>query len=100
MTDRISSFYEALADHYHLIFEDWGIAIEQQAKILSPLLTSETSGSSLKILDCACGIGTQAIGFAALGHQVVASDISRAEIDRAQQEARRSSLNSLSMSLI
>jgi SAM-dependent methyltransferase len=92
MAERILSFYEALADHYHLIFDDWDRSIERQARILGPLLASQASGSSLRILDCACGIGTQAIGLAALGHQVVASDISRAAIDRARSEARRRSL--------
>ena len=28
------------------------------------------------VLDCACGIGTQAIGLAACGHRVVATDLS------------------------
>jgi 2-polyprenyl-3-methyl-5-hydroxy-6-metoxy-1,4-benzoquinol methylase len=87
MAEKILEFYEALADHYHLIFDDWDRAIERQAKILNPLLTSQTSVHPLKILDCACGIGTQAIGFAAMGHHVVASDLSRAEVKRAQDEA-------------
>jgi hypothetical protein len=38
MTERILSFYEPLADYYHLIFDDWNAAIERQAKILNPLL--------------------------------------------------------------
>jgi len=93
MTKKVLSFYEELADRYHLIFEDWNSAIERQARILGPLLTSQTSVYPLKILDCACGIGTQAIGFAAMGHHVVASDLSRAEVKRAQQEALSRSLN-------
>lgn len=93
MAEKILEFYEALADHYHLIFDDWDSAIECQANILGPLLTSSTSVYPLKILDCACGIGTQAIGFAAMGHHVVASDLSRAAIKRAQQEALCRSLN-------
>ena len=32
------------------------------------------------MLDCACGIGTQAVGLAALGYDMMASDISDAEI--------------------
>ena len=39
------------------------------------------------MLDCACGIGTQAIGLACLGYAVTASDISRAELDEAEQRA-------------
>lgn len=93
MAENILEFYEALAEHYHLIFDDWDSAIERQARILGPLLASQTSVSPLKILDCACGIGTQAIGLAAMGHHVVASDLSRAEVERAQQEALSRSLN-------
>lgn len=92
MTEKVLRFYEELADRYHLIFEDWDRSIERQARILGALLASQTSVSPLKILDCACGIGTQAIGFAAMGHHVVASDLSRAEVKRAQEEALRRSL--------
>jgi ubiquinone/menaquinone biosynthesis C-methylase UbiE len=62
MTERILSFYEPLTDHYHLIFDDWDRAIERQAKILNSLLASQMQSHPLKILDCGCGIGTQALG--------------------------------------
>ena len=39
------------------------------------------------MLDCACGIGTQALGLAAVGYEMEGSDISSGEIDRAQREA-------------
>jgi len=87
MTEPVLSFYDALADHYHLIFEDWDTSIARQAKILSAVLASETSASPLHILDCACGIGTQALGFAQLGHRVTASDLSPAAVARARHEA-------------
>jgi SAM-dependent methyltransferase len=93
MSERIFSFYESLADWYHLLFEDWDRTIERQGKILGGLLASRFSGHPLRILDCACGIGTQALGFAALGHRVVASDLSRAAVNRARDEAQRRSLN-------
>ncbi len=87
MAERILSFYEPLADHYHLIFEDWNRSIERQAVVLNSLLATQAQGHPLKVLDCACGIGTQALGLAGLGHQVVASDLSRAAVDRARHEA-------------
>src|ERR1700730_1679772 len=93
MTERILSFYEPLADYYHLIFDDWDKAIERQARILNPLLAAQVHGHPLKILDCACGIGTQALGFAGFGHQVTASDLSRAQVKRAKDEAERLALN-------
>jgi len=85
MTHEILDFYESLADYYHLIFEDWDRSIHQQAKVLDLLISRELSGRPLKILDCACGIGTQALGFASLGHQVVASDLSATEVRRAEK---------------
>ena len=89
MPEKIVSFYSPLAEHYHLIFEDWDRSIERQARILNPLLASEVREGALKILDCTCGIGTQALGFAAYGHQVVASDVSPAAVARAIKEAER-----------
>ena len=43
---------------------------------------------ALDLLDCSCGIGTQAIGLARRGHQVCAGDISAAAVTRARGEAR------------
>lgn len=39
------------------------------------------------MLDCACGIGTQALGLAALGHRVTGSDLSPVAVARAAKEA-------------
>lgn len=40
------------------------------------------------ILDCACGIGTQAIGLARLGYQVTALDISEGALGQARDRAK------------
>jgi SAM-dependent methyltransferase len=93
MAANVLGFYEELADFYHLIFEDWDRAIERQARALGNLLTSHSAASPLKILDCACGIGTQAIGLALMGHQLVASDLSKAAVNRAEREAQRRALS-------
>ncbi|RRA47931.1 bifunctional 2-polyprenyl-6-hydroxyphenol methylase/3-demethylubiquinol 3-O-methyltransferase UbiG [Acidipila sp. EB88] len=87
MTDRVLPFYDALAEHYHLIFDDWDRSVERQAGILDALLAQALSRTRLRILDCACGIGTQALGLAARGHHVVASDLSPAQVSRAAREA-------------
>ena len=47
MTERIHSFYEALTEDYHLIFEDWERAIEGQAKVLGALLEAEAPAHPL-----------------------------------------------------
>jgi glycine/sarcosine N-methyltransferase len=93
MANQVLSFYGAMADYYHLIFEDWDGSIKRQAKILNSVISRELPNQQLKILDCACGIGTQALGLAALGHHVVGSDLSSAAVTRAAREAQERGLN-------
>lgn len=85
----VEQFYDDLADSYHLIFEDWDRAIARHARTLDKLIKSKLGNQSLKIHDCACGIGTQSIGLATLGHDVSGSDLSRAAVERAHIEAAR-----------
>jgi glycine/sarcosine N-methyltransferase len=87
MGNSVQGFYDQLADFYHLIFEDWDRSIERQATALNRLLADRISPGPLKILDCACGIGTQTLGFARAGHHVVASDLSAPAVNRARREA-------------
>lgn len=87
MSTDTAGFYDDLAEHYHLIFEDWGRSIQRQANTLGPLLENKLARGPLKILDCACGIGTQALGLAQHGHTVVATDLSKAAVERAAREA-------------
>ncbi|NYF90906.1 class I SAM-dependent methyltransferase [Tunturiibacter empetritectus] len=93
MSDQALSFYDSMADYYHLIFEDWDRSIQRQAKILDTVISRELPDQHLRILDCACGIGTQALGLAARGHHVVGSDISPMEVTRAAREAYARGLN-------
>jgi glycine/sarcosine N-methyltransferase len=93
MITTTSAFYDDLADYYHLIFDDWNKSIERQAKVLNGLISKHTQQPCVDLLDCACGIGTQAIGFAQAGHRVVASDLSRAALDRARREAKQRGLD-------
>ncbi|SDF73459.1 class I SAM-dependent methyltransferase [Terriglobus roseus] len=93
MSADTAGFYDDLAEHYHLIFEDWGRSIERQAGVLGPLLENKLTQRPLKILDCACGIGTQALGMAQRGHSVVATDLSKMAVRRASSEARKLGLD-------
>ncbi len=92
MSEDVNEFYNDLAEHYHLIFEDWNRSIERQASVLGPLLESRIGPAPLKVLDCACGIGTQTIGLARLGHTMVASDVSDAAVRRAERETAKRGL--------
>lgn len=78
-------FYETLASDYHLIFDDWDASVLRQSTVIHSLL----GGQPQRVLDVACGIGTQAIGLARLGHAVVARDLSPALVNRARLEAQR-----------
>jgi len=78
--------YDDLAAYYHLIFENWDASIARQAAILGPLIEAACGKSPARILDAACGIGTQAIGLAMRGHAVTGSDLSEAAVARARVE--------------
>lgn len=93
MSGDTSSFYNDLAEHYHLIYEDWDRSIDSQASVLGPLLEGIVGPAPLRVLDCACGIGTQTIGIARLGHTVIASDVSQAAVRRAARETGRRGLD-------
>ncbi len=88
--NEILPFYDAMAAHYHLIFQDWEVSMRRQGGIIASLLPVPESAGP--ILDCACGIGTQSLALAKLGFQIDGSDLSASEVARAQQEAAARSL--------
>ncbi len=85
--DIIQAFYDNLATQYDKLFLDWHIAMQEQSLLLDALFKENGYDKNAAILDCACGIGTQAIGLAALGYSVTASDISDGELDEARRRA-------------
>ena len=85
--DIIQSFYDDLAAQYDKLFFDWQATTEEQALLLDGLFREQGFDRTAGVLDCACGIGTQAIGLARLGYGVSASDISAAELAEAQKRA-------------
>jgi SAM-dependent methyltransferase len=87
MPDTVLQFYQQLARDYHLIFADWTRAIERQGNALDRLIRSCMTTLPAKILDCSCGIGTQAIALAQHGYTVHATDLSQAAVERAAKEA-------------
>ena len=94
--EDVLTFYDAMAADYHLIFQDWVQAREQQGHLLDRLIREyiDESRYPLRVLDCACGIGTQAIGLAKQGgYRIYASDISPQALARAESEARQAGVN-------
>lgn len=87
MDDSVLRFYEQLAGEYHLIFEDWNESVRWQGTALDEFIHRQTGKGAMSVLDCSCGIGTQAIGLALHGHTVHATDLSPSAVARAKQEA-------------
>jgi len=83
----VEAFYDRLADHYHLIFEDWQAGRRWQADVLLPVLEAATGGQIRTLTDATCGIGTQALAFAELGIAVHGNDISARALERTRAEA-------------
>ncbi|MER6067541.1 class I SAM-dependent methyltransferase [Streptomyces sp. NPDC001817] len=80
-----AAFYDDLADDYHLIYPDWEVSVRRQGAALDALV----GGAGAAVLDCSCGIGTQAVGLALRGHRVVGTDLSVRAAARAGREAAR-----------
>ena len=80
-------FYDSMASHYDKLFLDWKATTGEQAVLLQRIFRKYNFDEFAIVLDCACGIGTQAIGLAALGYNVTASDISNGEISEAKKRA-------------
>ena len=70
--DIIQNFYDTMASQYDKLFLDWHDDKRKQAALLDGIFRAYGFDRSAKVLDCACGIGTQAIGLAALGYTVTA----------------------------
>ena len=83
------TFYDNLASQYDKLFQDWQATTREQAVILDRLFRAHGFDENARILDCACGIGTQAIGLAARGYDVTASDISDGELAEAKVRAEK-----------
>ena len=83
------TFYDNLATQYDKLFLDWQATTKEQAVLLHQLFAQHGFDQSASILDCACGIGTQAIGLAGLGYHMTASDISDGELAEAKDRAAK-----------
>lgn len=87
MFTTIQTFYNNLASQYDKLFLDWQASTREQGELLNVIFQENGYNHNAQILDCACGIGTQAIGLALLGYGVTASDISDEELAEAKKRA-------------
>ena len=81
------TFYDRLAPQYDRFYQDWDETVRSEARFLQGIFAEFGFDASAKILDCACGVGTQAIGLAALGYDVTGSDLSAGAIAEAKRRA-------------
>ena len=90
--------YDDLAADYERIFPDWRESSRRQGAALDALISAEFPDrpGPRRVLDCAAGIGTQALALAELGHRVIASDVSFQALRRLVdgERARSSRLSS------
>lgn len=91
--DITQSFYDNMATQYDKLFLDWQATTHEQAVILERIFAEKGFDRAASVLDCACGIGTQAIGLAALGYDVTASDISEGELCEARERAKKNNVS-------
>lgn len=83
----VADFYDQLALDYHRIYPDWDASMARQGRALNAVIHAELGLDHAAVLDCSCGIGTQAIALSRRGHRVMGSDISRFAVARAVREA-------------
>jgi SAM-dependent methyltransferase len=81
------TFYDELSDDYHLIYPDWAASVARQGAALDRVILDALGPGAKSVLDCSCGIGTQALGLAARGHRVTGADLSPRAAERAASEA-------------
>jgi glycine/sarcosine N-methyltransferase len=86
-------FYDKMAADYQLISTGWAGSSERQGEVIENLIRGALrSPGPYRILDCSCGVGTQAFGLAARGHKVTGTDISPGAIQKATAERMRNGL--------
>ena len=89
MADPVVEFYDLISLEYHdNMGFDWKAAVREEGASLDRFLADHMERPApYSVLDCACGIGTQAIGLALRGHRVRATDLSPVSVDCARREA-------------
>ncbi len=95
MAAPVTDFYDGLSPEYHdNMGWDWDAVMRQEGASLDRFLAKQVGRPGpYSLLDCSCGIGTQAIGLALQGHQVQATDLSTVSIDCARHEAAKHGAN-------
>ena len=89
MSESVTDFYDRLGSVFHQnMGYDWEAGVRWEGEWLDHFLSEQLRGAGpWSVLDCSCGIGTQAIGLALHGHRVHATDLSPVSVDCARRES-------------
>lgn len=90
LTTDVTAFYDAIAAYYPLFFKDWQTQLEREGLGLRALFRKQREAQGhvvRRVLDVACGAGTQSVPLAQLGYEVVAVDASAGMLAQARQTA-------------
>jgi SAM-dependent methyltransferase len=89
LSESVTEFYDLLSIEWrHSMGYDWEAEVHWEGEWLDRFFTKQLGGPGpWSVLDCSCGIGTQAIGVALHGHQVHGTDLSPAAVDCARRES-------------
>lgn len=86
VSNDTNDFYDAIAEYYPFFYKDWEVQLEREG--LSLRATFRNKGVE-RVLDVACGAGTQAVALAKLGYEVVAADPSAGMLRKAHEIAAK-----------
>lgn len=84
ISNDTTEFYDAIAEYYPLFYRDWRTQLEREGLSLRAIFRNK---GIVRVLDAACGAGTQTISLAQLGFEVTACDPSAGMLQKAQQTA-------------
>lgn len=79
-----NEFYDAIAEYYPMLYRDWEAQLEREGLGLRAIFRNK---GVLRVLDAACGIGTQTIPLCELGYEVVAVDPSPVMLKKMYEKA-------------
>src|SRR5436190_10257140 len=82
--NNTNTFYDAIAEHYHLFYRDWHATLQREGSALRRLFRNRDIKT---ILDASCGTGTQTIALAQQKFSVTAADPSFKMLMKARENA-------------
>ncbi len=90
-----AKLYDDIADVYSSYYADYAAAVKKQGEDLARIIRARVSVEKPRVLDCSCGIGTQAVGLALQGCVVEGCDISPKSVAQAERHAAQFGVSGL-----